>query len=218
LIVRPSQQGWLRRSTVLLAWLAAMPIARAQDAAAQVDEHLAKLKTMSATFTQVVRDKDGQIVERATGSFAMSRPDRFRWDYRQPHEQTIVADGTRVWLYDRDLDQVTVRPLAAGLGATPAMLLSGQQKVADAFDSAGIDKDGNWAWLRLRPRSPSSDFSDVSLAFDSHGALASMQLKDKLGQVTLIDFTDVKLNVRLDDKLFHYSPPVGADVIGDAGT
>ncbi len=216
--MRSSQQGWLRRGTALIAWLAVMPIAHAQDAAAQVDAHLAKLKTMSATFTQVVRDKDGEIIERATGSFSMSRPDRFRWDYRQPHEQTIVADGKRVWLYDRDLDQVTVRPLAAGLGATPAMLLSGQQKVADAFDSAGIDKDGRWAWLRLRPRSPSSDFSDVGLAFDSRGALASMELKDKLGQLTLIDFADVRLNVRLDDKLFQYSPPAGADVIGDAGT
>ena len=211
-------QGSLRAALALIACVTLVPIAEAQDAAAQVDAHLATLKTMSATFTQVVRDKDGQILERATGTFAMSRPDRFRWEYREPHVQTIVADGKRVWLYDRDLDQVTVRPLEAGIGATPAMLLSGRQKVGEAFDSIGVDRDGQWAWLRLRPRTANSDFETVSLAFDGHGSLASMELKDKLGQVTLIDFTDVHTNTSVDDSLFRYTPPKGADVIGDAGT
>ena len=190
--------------------------AEAQDAAAQVDAYLAKLTTFEAGFTQTVRDRDGRIVEHATGSFSLSRPDRFRWEYRSPYEQTIVADGKRLWLYDRDLEQVTVRTLESGLGATPALLLSGAGRVSDAFTSAGIDPDAHWKWYRLQPKQPSADFERVSLAFDDRGRLAGMELMDKLGQVTAIDFSDVEVNAKLDAKLFEFTPPQGTDVIGQA--
>jgi outer membrane lipoprotein carrier protein len=191
--------------------------AQAEDAAAQVDAYLAKLTTFEAGFAQTVRDRDGRIIEHATGTFSLSRPDRFRWDYRSPYEQTIVADGKRLWLYDRDLEQVTVRPLESGLGATPALLLSGASKVADAFASIGIEPDARWKWYRLQPKEPSADFERVSLAFDDRGRLAGMELQDKLGQVTAIDFSDVQVNAKLDGKLFEFTPPKGADVIGEAG-
>ena len=210
-------QGWRRSALALIASLAGIGVAQADDAATQIDRYLAKLTALSTAFTQVVRDRNGQIVERATGTFQMARPDRFRWEYREPYAQTIVADGTRVWLYDRDLDQVTVRPLEAGLGATPAMLLSGKQKVGEAFDSAGTEQDGDWTWQRLKPRAEGSDFDRVSLAFDRRGTLAGMELRDKLGQVTAIDFSEVRVNPRLDPATFRYAPPPGADVIGDAG-
>ena len=190
-------------------------VAHAEDAATQVDLYLAGLRTFAAGFTQVVRDRDGRITERATGTFSLSRPDRFRWEYRAPYEQTIVADGKNVWLYERDLDQVTVRPLESGLGATPALLLSGASKVADAFTSVSIDPDARWKWYRLQPKQPSADFERVSLAFDDRGRLGGMELQDKLGQVTAIDFSDVQVNGKLDSKLFEFSPPKGADVIGE---
>ncbi len=190
-------------------------VAYADDAATQVDAYLSNLKTFEAGFTQVVRDRDGRIVETATGTFALSRPDRFRWEYRSPYEQTIVADGKKLWLYDRDLEQVTVRALESGLGATPALLLSGASKVTDAFTSISIDPDARWKWYRLQPKQPSADFERVSLAFDDRGRLAGMELQDKLGQVTAIDFSDVHVNPKLDSKLFEFSPPKGADVIGE---
>jgi outer membrane lipoprotein-sorting protein len=99
----------------------------------------------------VVRNRDGQVVERASGTLSLSRPDRFRWDYRQPYLQTIVADGERLWLYDSDLEQVTVRALEAGLGSTPAMLLSGSGQVGDAFTALALEREGEWTWARLRP-------------------------------------------------------------------
>ena len=206
-----------RTLCVLAACLATSTALRADDAASQVDVYLDKLKTLDAGFTQVVRDKQGRIVETATGTFALSRPDRFRWDYRTPYEQTIVADGKRVWLYDRDLEQVTVRPLETGIGATPAMLLSGSGKVSDAFTSNGIDPDARWKWYRLQPKQPSADFERVSLAFDANGRLGGMQLEDKLGQVTSIDFSDVHINAGVDASQFEFTPPKGVDVIGDAG-
>jgi len=215
--VAPRARRLLRAFVVCVVAVSASltAVAYADDAATQVDAYLSNLKTFGAGFTQVVRDRDGRIVETATGTFALSRPDRFRWEYRSPYEQTIVADGRKLWLYDRDLEQVTVRALESGLGATPALLLSGASKVADAFTSISIDPDARWKWYRLQPKQPSADFERVSLAFDDRGRLAGMELQDKLGQVTAIDFSDVQVNPKLDNKLFEFSPPKGADVIGD---
>jgi outer membrane lipoprotein carrier protein len=202
-------------------WLACLlaPAAFAQgtgDAVARVDAYLASLKTLSADFAQVVRNRDGQVVDRASGTLSLSRPDRFRWDYRQPYLQTIVADGERLWLYDSDLEQVTVRALEAGLGSTPAMLLSGSGKVGDAFTALALEREGDWTWARLRPKQEGSDFDRVGLAFDARGELAAMELRDKLGQATVIEFGNVRRNPALDAALFRFEPPPGADVIGRA--
>jgi len=202
-------------------WLACLlaPAAFAQgtgDAVARVDAYLASLKTLSADFAQVVRNRDGQVVDRASGTLSLSRPNRFRWDYRQPYLQTIVADGERLWLYDSDLEQVTVRALEAGLGSTPAMLLSGSGKVGDAFTALALEREGDWTWARLRPKQEASDFDRVGLAFDARGELAAMELRDKLGQATVIEFGNVRRNPALDAALFRFEPPPGADVIGRA--
>ncbi len=205
----------------IAGWLACLlaPAALAQgggDAVARVDAYLASLKTLSADFAQVVRNRDGQVVDRASGTLSLSRPNRFRWDYRQPYLQTIVADGERLWLYDSDLEQVTVRALEAGLGSTPAMLLSGSGKVGDAFTALALEREGEWTWARLRPKQDGSDFDRVGLAFDARGELAAMELRDKLGQSTVIEFGNVRRNPALDAALFRFDPPPGADVIGRA--
>jgi outer membrane lipoprotein carrier protein len=199
---------------VLLSCSAAAPAA--DDSVARVASYLVSLKTLSADFVQVVRNRDGQITNRATGTLSISRPDRFRWDYRDPYEQTIVADGRKLWLYDADLAQVTVRPLQSGLGSTPAMLLSGAGSVGDSFSGGPVERDGPWTWCRLAPRDRGSDFERVSLGFNARGELAAMELVDKLGQSTALDFSNVRRNVSLDAGLFRFEPPKGADVIGDA--
>lgn len=189
----------------------------ADEALVRVDAYLSSLKTLSADFEQVVRDDKGQITGRSTGKLTLSRPDRFRWDYREPYVQTIVGDGRRLWLYDADLQQVTVRALEQGLGSTPAMLLSGSGKAADAFVGAGVVQRGNLAWCTLKPRQQGSDFDRVSLAFDGKGALVAMELVDKLGQATEIGFRNLARNGRVDEAAFRFVPPKGADVIGDPG-
>ena len=211
----------MRRASLWLGGLLACVIAPAAspqgpDAVARVEAYLATLHTLSADFSQVVRNRDGQIVDRASGKLSLSRPDRFRWDYQKPYLQTIVADGRQLWLYDSDLEQVTVRALEQGLGSTPAMLLSGSGEVSDAFASVGVQQSGDWTWHRLSPRQPGSDFEQVSLAFDRKGELAAMELRDKLGQVTVIEFGNLQRNASLDQRLFRFEPPPGADVIGRA--
>ncbi|HWS75453.1 MAG TPA: outer membrane lipoprotein chaperone LolA [Quisquiliibacterium sp.] len=206
----------------IAGWFACVlaPVALAQggDAVGRVDAYLATLNTLTADFSQVVRNRDGQIVDRASGKLSLSRPDRFRWDYQQPYLQTIVADGKQLWLYDSDLEQVTVRALEQGLGSTPAMLLSGSGKVGDAFTSGAVQRLGDWTWYRLVPKQQGSDFEQVSLAFDRKGELAAMELRDKLGQTTVIEFGALRRNVVLDQRLFRFEPPPGADVIGRAGS
>ena len=210
-----------------LALLVGMPVspadaasnaAAANDAVTRVDTYLGSLKTLGAHFLQVVRTKDGQITDRASGTLSIARPNRFRWDYREPYSQTIVADGRNLWLYDPDLDQVTVRSLEQGLGATPAMLLSGSGKVGDAFRSAGIERRADWTWCHLTPKQQGSDFERVSLAFDGKGELAAMELQDKLGQTTTVEFSAVKRGTAVDESLFSFKPPPGADVIGVAAS
>ena len=208
----------MRRHRLLAAAAGLLPlvaVGATADAVARVDAYLAPLKTLTAQFTQVVRDKSGQVNERASGTLSIARPNRFRWDYREPFPQTIVADGRKLWLYDPDLQQVTVRSLEQGLGATPAMLLSGSGKVADAFASGTVEKVRDWTWCRLTPKQGGSDFEHVSLAFDAHGELAAMELLDKLGQTTTIEFSQVRRGAPLDDALFTFVPPKDADVIGE---
>jgi outer membrane lipoprotein carrier protein len=206
------RRGWLAS---VLVFFGATALA-ADDSLARVDGYLGSVKTLSADFVQVVRSREGQITNRATGTLSISRPNRFRWDYRDPYVQTIVADGTRLWLYDADLAQVTVRPLESGLGSTPAMLLSGAGSVGDSFKGGPVERDGQWTWCRLTPKERSSDFERVSLGFNAKGELAAMELLDKLGQSTSLDFSNVRRNVPIDAALFRFEPPKGADVIGDA--
>jgi outer membrane lipoprotein carrier protein len=190
----------------------------ADDAVTRVASYLDGVKTLSASFVQVVRDREGRITERATGTLSVARPDRFRWDYLEPYEQVIVADGRKLWLYDADLQQVTVRGLEEGLGSTPAMLLSGAGRLNDSFGSLSVEQDGDWTWCRLKPLATTSDFESVSLALGTKGELAGMELVDKLGQTTRIDFSALRKNATLDDKRFRFEPPPGADVIGDGAS
>jgi outer membrane lipoprotein carrier protein len=204
------------RAPALLALLLVPIVAFAADSIARVDAYLATLSTLTADFVQVVQDKQGQVTERASGTLSISRPNRFRWDYQQPYAQTIVADGRKLWLHDPDLEQVTVRSLEQGLGATPAMLLSGSGKVGDAFLAGPIEQRQGLTWYRLAPKQKGSDFERVSLAFDRRNELAAMELVDKLGQTTTIEFSRVKRGAALGDSLFRFVPPQGADVIGEA--
>ena len=199
-----------------VAVLLAPAASRAADAVARVDTYLDSLASLSAQFVQVVQDRKGDVTDRASGTLSIARPNRFRWDYREPYEQTIVADGRKLWLYDPDLEQVTVRSLEQGLGATPAMLLSGSGDVADAFSAGAVEQQQGLTWCRLLPKQPGSDFERVSLAFNPRNELAAMELVDKLGQTTTIQFSAVQRTSKLDDVLFRFVPPAGADVIGDA--
>jgi outer membrane lipoprotein carrier protein len=182
-----------------------------------LDEFLQGLQSLQADFRQVLRDGQGRLVEESKGVLAIHRPNRFRWDYKTPHEQVIVADGERLWLYDVDLEQVTVRPMEQSLAGTPAILLSGSDDLRTSFKVERTESKGNVTVVTLAPKRADTDFKRVRIKF-SGKQLDSMELSDKLSQSTTLEFSNVQRNATLDDARFVFTPPAGVDVIGaDSG-
>lgn len=203
-------------AALLLTMVAQVTLAASDPAAGQqkVEGFLQSLQSLQAQFKQTLTDRNGLTVEEASGTLAIRRPDRFRWDYREPNEQVIVADGSRIWLYDADLEQVTVRKLDDTLSATPAMLLSGQGNLQDNFSVTQTSQEGGVFWVRMQPKRDDTDFKWVRLGFDGN-SLRFMQLADKLGQTTTLEFSQLERNPALDPSRFTFTVPPGADVIGD---
>src|SRR5687768_6374096 len=167
-----------------------------------------------AGFEQKVYDKGGKLAQEAKGSFVFQRPGRFRWVYDKPNDQLIVGDGERVWIYDRDLNQVTVRKLTAALGSTPAALLAGSAEIEKAFElSEGGSRDG-LEWMEARPREREAGFGRVRMGFGANG-LQAMELADHFGQTTLLRFSNFERNPKVDPGEFRFKPPPGTDVLGE---
>jgi outer membrane lipoprotein carrier protein len=182
-------------------------------AAAEVEKYLAGLATWSADFTQTIDDGHGKVLRSAAGKLYLQRPGKFRWDYVEPSEQLVLADGRQIWFYDKDLAQANVRDMDSTLASTPASLLSGGGSVATQFDITALPPSGGLQWFQLIPKHADTDFQVVRIGFDQ-GELASMFLADKLGQVTQLTFTHPSRNARFAADLFSFTPPPGVDVIG----
>ena len=178
------------------------------------ESYLRTTQSATADFEQKVFDRDGKLVQDARGTFAFLRPGRFRWIYQSPTPQVIVGDGTRVWIYDEDLKQVTVRGMARAIGSTPAALLSGSADVKRAFRlSEGGVSDG-LEWLDALPRDKDSGFQSIRLGLGVAGVEA-MVLVDHFGQTTQLRFTGIVRNPKLDVDTFRFTPPKGVDVLGE---
>lgn len=178
-----------------------------------VQAFVTEVRTMSGRFEQSVVDENDDLTETSSGSFQIRRPGRFRWSYTEPYEQLLVADGTNVWSYDVDLEQVTVKPQAEALGSTPASLLGGSAQVLDNFEVKGSFTDRGTVWVRLQPKDGNTSFETIELGF-TDGILTRMILADDLGQTTLVALHDVEVNEDIDPAQFRFSPPEGVDLVG----
>jgi outer membrane lipoprotein carrier protein len=185
----------------------------ANSAAATVESRLAGLATWSADFTQTIDDGHGKVLRSAAGKLYLQRPGKFRWDYSEPSEQLVLADGKKIWFYDKDLSQANVRDMDSTLASTPASLLSGGGAVSSQFDIKALPSSGGLEWFQLIPKKSDTDFQLVRIGFDK-SELASMFLADKLGQVTQLTFTNASRNAKFADDFFSFTPPPGVDVIG----
>jgi outer membrane lipoprotein carrier protein len=171
-------------------------------------------QTARGAFEQKVYDRDKRLTQEAKGSFVFNRPGKFRWVYDKPVDQVIVGDGERVWIYDRGLAQVTVRKLARALGSTPAALLAGSTDVDAAFDLSEAGAKDGIEWLEAKPKDREAGFERIRMGFDARG-LQAMELTDNFGQTTILRFTALQPNAKVDAKEFRFEPPKGADVLGD---
>jgi chaperone LolA len=171
-------------------------------------------RSASADFSQTVVDRGGKKIQQASGSLQFSRPGKFRWTYDAPYQQLIVGDGSKLWIFDKDLNQVTARKLDDALGASPAALLAGDNAIEQNFDLKNAAAKDGLEWLEATPKTSETTFERIRMGF--RGAdLDTMELKDQFGQLTVIRFTDLKRNPALSPDLFTFTPPQGADVIGE---
>ncbi|MCL2875879.1 MAG: outer membrane lipoprotein carrier protein LolA [Betaproteobacteria bacterium] len=176
-------------------------------------------------FKQIVSGRAGQPPQQASGKFSFARPGKFRWEYDLPYPQLLVADGKQLWSWDRDLRQVTVRPIGNALGMTPAGILFGQGELERDFiltESAadeGTDGGKKLVWVEARPRlndegTASSGFQFFRFGFDGK-RLQRLTLLDNFGQTTVIEFINLRVNPSFAPDHFHFEPPAGVDILGD---
>jgi outer membrane lipoprotein carrier protein len=200
---------------LFIAGFAAAAQAAAQpDAIGMLQQFMTRTQTVQADFTQTIVDKNGKVVQKSSGTMALSRPGKFRWQYDKPYKQLIVGDGTRLWLYDKDLDQVTVKKLGAALGSTPAALLAGNNDIEKRYIVTDAGSSNGLQWVQAVPRTEGSGFEGIRMGFNQSG-LAAMELQDQFGQTTTIRFSNVRRNPKLADNLFSFTPPQGADILGE---
>jgi outer membrane lipoprotein carrier protein len=185
-----------------------------------LDSYLSNLKTLRAEFSQVVTDGKGAEVQQAEGKLVIVRPGRFRWELTPSSAkgavaspQLMVADGKNLWFYDRDLEQVSVKPASAALTATPAGLLSGDGNIRELFTVAPAGRKDGLDWVLVTPKEGDADFREARLAFGM-SELRRMVLKDKLGQTVRLDFHTSERNPPVAEAEVRFTPPAGADVIG----
>ncbi|HTU64551.1 MAG TPA: outer membrane lipoprotein chaperone LolA [Steroidobacteraceae bacterium] len=208
--------GKLLRS--LLASLLLLPATgsfAAAPAATPLDDFLGQMKTLRAEFSQTVTDGKGETVQNAEGKLVIVRPGKFRWELTpqgNPSAQLMIADGKNLWFYDRDLEQVSVKP-ANVLTATPASLLSGAGDVRTLFTVTPAGKRDGLDFVKVVPKQGDADFREAQLGF-TRGELKRMVLKDKLGQTVRLDFRTSERNVAVADTEVRFTPPAGADLIG----
>lgn len=199
-------------------FLAALCFAAFDAHAAATDKlktFIAATHSAQANFTQEVQDKNGKRIQSASGTMQFKRPGKFRWVYQKPYEQLIVGDGRKFWMYDVDLNQVTVRKLDAALGSSPAALLSGSNEIERDFKLKNLGYRDGLEWLQALPKSGETSFNKILMAFNRKSELAVMELHDAFGNHTVLRFTDLKRNPSLGAKLFRFVPPEDADVLGE---
>jgi outer membrane lipoprotein carrier protein len=181
-------------------------------------EHLYRffrdVHSVNARFNQVVLDEALNTIQESSGTLWIERPNKFRWDYDTPFRQEIVADGKDIWVYDKELQQVTKRALRGGLGDTPALLLAGKGRLEEKFTIKPLDRQGSLTWAQLIPKTKDGGFEDIRIGFEN-GKLNTLEMVDGFGQTTRVTLRDSKENPKIDAAKFTFTPPKGVDVVGE---
>jgi outer membrane lipoprotein carrier protein len=184
------------------------------DGVSSLRDFFNNTNTMRAQFVQVVNDKQGRKEQEVEGTMQLQRPNKFRWDYKKPYEQQIVSDGKDVFLYDTELQQVTVRELSKTLGSSPAAMLAGGDNVEKSFILKNATRKDGLTWVLALPKDKESGFDRVLLGFKAD-KLRKMELYDSFNHITHITFNEVERNPKLEDAAFLFTAPKGVDVVGE---
>ncbi len=198
----------------IVACALALPMIAHAGGVERLKAFIAGAKTAEADFTQTVADKSGRVTQQASGKMAFARPGKFRWDYSAPYEQVIVGDGVKLWLYDVDLEQVTVKSLGDVIAGTPAALLAGDDSIEKYFSLKNAGEAGGLEWLEATPTTRDTTFERIRMGFKGD-VLVQMELFDFFGQRTTLKLSRFVRNPTIAPSRFTFTPPKGADVISD---
>ncbi len=199
----------------LLIALVATPVG-ADEAATRLRAALKNMDNLSADFKQTLRDEDQKIVQQSRGTLALQRPGKFAWTYIDPFEQRIVADGSELWIYDVELEQVTVKPMDSSLSSAPIMILMKQSGIDEQFTISEVGQRKYLYWIELRPQAADLEYTHIYIGLED-GKVRAMELRDQFGQSTQIVFENLRVGVIHDPATFKFDPPAGVDVYGVGG-
>ncbi len=202
--------------TLLIIAMAPFSQLAAEEVVDRLNRALNSLDNLQAEFKQTVLDDDKQVVQQSMGEVSIQRPGKFAWIYQQPYEQRIIADGEELWVFDVDLDQVTVKPMESGLSTAPIMLLMQKQPVETEFEVNEVGQRKFLYWIELLPKKQDMEFSRVYIGLEDE-VVKAMELRDNFGQSTQIVFENLRTGVVFDPKIFEFIPPPGVDVFGAGG-
>ncbi|HXE38384.1 MAG TPA: outer membrane lipoprotein chaperone LolA [Azonexus sp.] len=197
-----------------VAAVAVFPLLAEAGAVDQLHQFLTNTRTLKAEFTQMVIGKSGRKPQNSSGLVAISRPGKLRWDIQKPYPQLVVGDGEKIWIYDTELKQVTVRKSGQAISGSPAAILSGNNDLEKNFTLSEAGEAEGMAWVEATPKASDSGFEKVRLGF-AGSDLKAMELQDSFGQTTHIRFTRLERNPALPASTFKFTPPPGVDVVGE---
>ena len=192
-----------------------LPIAAEAAAIDSLKKFIQETRTVRAHFEQTLYDRNARTIQESNGTMQFERPEKFRWSYEKPYQQLIVGDGTQVWFYDGDLNQVTVRQFNIAIGSSPAALLAGSSTIEENFELTELGLQNDIEWLEAIPKNKESTFEFIQMGFLRDGALKFMALRDSFGQTTVLSFSDMEKNPALASELFKFIPPDNADIISE---
>lgn len=199
------------KKTLLISLLALSTSVFSQTSGELLQAKLNAIRSMTAQFNQVIKAKKREV-SHSSGSMALERPGRFRWQTKSPMEQLVIADGQKMWVYDVDLEQVTVKKQEKGLGGTAALFLSGYDDTVTRDFEVTQSTSGKSMIFDLKSKSTGANFQKIKLVF-TQDKLTGLELQDQLGQVTFVTLNQIKSNPKLSSQLFQFKPPKGVDVV-----
>ncbi|MFC1664424.1 outer membrane lipoprotein chaperone LolA [Pseudomonadota bacterium] len=204
----------MRRSIVFGLLCVVVSAHAAPEGETSLSRFFGQVQTYTAKFEQEVLDEGMNIIEESQGTMWISRPGKFRWDYQPPLEQKIISNGTKVWVHDVELEQVTIRPLGDTIGRTPANILAGKGELSKGYNIKDMGAKGGYFWVRLKPKDKEASFENIFIGFKEK-RLRIMELIDGLGQTTRIQFKNEQENLTIADKHFNFVPPANVDIIDE---
>ena len=180
----------------------------------RLQRYLENYKSLTGQFTQMISSEKSQHIQSSAGEFWIQKPNRFRWHYSTPYVQKIISNGEKLWIYDEDLEQVTIKEASQSIESSPLAVIVGATSLDTAFDVTPVDGLDNLQWLRLIPNAEANSFEFIEVGF-KNGLLSKMRLKDNFGQTTHLTFTDVMVDSSIDTNRFEFAVPEGADVFNE---